>query len=119
MLVLAMSDNGIIGRDGKVPWHHPEDLKHFRVTTEGHAVVMGRKTYLEVGKPLPRRRNLVVSSLLPPSPGVEVFASLPTALSAAYETDDEPRVIGGKAPGEIAISILAEMIAVQYTPSAE
>lgn len=96
MLVLAMAENGVIGRDGKVPWHHPEDLKHFRLSTEGHAIIMGRKTFLEVGKPLPKRRNLVVSSELAPSPGVEVFPSLEAALAAAYETDAEPRVIGGK-----------------------
>ncbi len=96
MMVLAMGENGVIGRDGKVPWHYPEDLKHFRTTTEGHAIIMGRKTFLEVGKPLPKRRNLVVSSGLPASPGVEVFPTLEAALAAAYETDEEPRIIGGK-----------------------
>ena len=105
LLVLAMSENGVIGNRGKVPWHYPEDLRHFRQTTEGHAIVMGRKTYLEVGKPLPRRRNLVVSSQLPSAPGIEVFASLSAALAAAYESDEEPRVIGGKAIFEEALPL--------------
>ncbi len=95
-MVLAMSENGVIGHEGKVPWHYPEDLKHFRTTTEGHAIIMGRKTYLEVGKPLPKRRNLVVSTSLSAAPGIEVFPSLSAAIEAAYATDAEPHVIGGQ-----------------------
>ena len=60
-LVLAIGKNDVIGKDGKVPWRIPEDLKHFRRVTNGHAVIMGRKTWDEVGKPLPGRRNIVIS----------------------------------------------------------
>jgi hypothetical protein len=81
-VMYAVSDNGVIGRDGQVPWHHPEDLRHFRTLTEGHAVLMGRRTYDEVGKPLPKRRNLVISSTLAPAPGIEVFPTLAEALAA-------------------------------------
>ena len=95
-MVLAMSENGIIGHEGKVPWHYPEDLKHFRLTTEGHAIIMGRKTFLEVGKPLPKRRNLVVSSTLAPLPGIELFPTLGAAIEAAYQTDEAPCIIGGQ-----------------------
>jgi dihydrofolate reductase len=97
MVVVARAENGIIGKDGQLPWHYPEDLKHFRVVTEGHAIVMGRRTFDEVGKPLPKRRNLVVSRTLASREGVEVFGSLTAALDAAYATDEEPRIIGGRA----------------------
>lgn len=105
MMVLAMADNGVIGKDGKLPWHYPEDLRHFRAVTEGHAIVMGRHTFDEVGKPLPKRRNLVVSSAMAPREGVEVFRSLAEALDAAYTTDAEPRVIGGRALFEAALPL--------------
>jgi dihydrofolate reductase len=95
-MVVAIGDNGAIGKDGKVPWHIPEDLKHFKAVTMGHAIIMGRKTWDEVGRPLPGRRNLVVSR----APGLalagaEVFASLEAAIEAARATDDEPAIIGG------------------------
>lgn len=95
VLVLALGDGGVIGKDGKVPWHIPEDLKHFKAMTLGHAIVMGRKTWDEVGKPLPGRRNIVVSRTVGALPGAEVFATLEEAIAAARTTDPEPRVIGG------------------------
>lgn len=95
VLVLAVGDGGVIGKDGKVPWHIPEDLKHFKAMTLGHAIVMGRKTWDEVGKPLPGRRNLVVSRTVRELPGAEVFATLEEAIAGARTTDPEPRVIGG------------------------
>lgn len=95
-MVVAIGDNGAIGKDGKVPWRIPEDLKHFKNVTMGHAIIMGRKTWDEVGRPLPGRRNLVVSR----QPGLvlegaEVFTSVPEAIEAARTTDPEPHVIGG------------------------
>jgi dihydrofolate reductase len=95
-MILAIGDNGAIGKDGKVPWRIPEDMRFFKKTTMGHAVIMGRKTWDEVGKALPGRRNLVVSR----KPGLtlegaEVFTSVEDAIAAARETDDEPYVIGG------------------------
>jgi dihydrofolate reductase len=95
-LVLAVAKNGVIGKDGQVPWHVPEDLKHFRLSTTGHAVIMGRKTWDEVGKPLPNRRNLVVSRKVDLRlDGAEVVPSLDEAIALARITDAEPRVIGG------------------------
>jgi len=61
-LIAAVSENGIIGRDGKLPWSIPEDLKRFRQLTLGNAVVFGRKTFESIGRPLEGRLNLVVSS---------------------------------------------------------
>jgi dihydrofolate reductase len=95
-MVVAIGDNGAIGKDGKVPWRIPEDLKHFKNVTMGHAIIMGRKTWDEVGRPLPGRRNLVVTR----NPalvleGAEVFTTLEAAIAAARSTDDEPFIIGG------------------------
>lgn len=96
-LVVAHTVPGrVIGRDGGMPWHEPEDLKHFRAVTTGHAIIMGRKTWDSIGRPLPKRRNLVVSrqsglTLV----GAEVFPNLEAALEAAWTTDEEPCVIGG------------------------
>jgi dihydrofolate reductase len=103
-MVVAIGDNGAIGKDGKVPWRIPEDLKHFKNVTMGHAIIMGRKTWDEVGRPLPGRRNLVVSR----QPGLalegaEVFPTLEAAIAAARTTDDEPHVIGGSTIYEAAM----------------
>jgi dihydrofolate reductase len=95
-LVVAVADNGAIGLRGKLPWRIPEDLKFFKNVTMGHAIIMGRKTWDEVGKPLPGRRNIVVSrqqGLV--LEGGEVAKALEEAIALARKTDDEPFVIGG------------------------
>jgi dihydrofolate reductase len=61
IIIVAMTKDRVIGRDGRVPWHEPEDLRHFKRTTTGHAVIMGRKTFDSIRKPLPGRRNIVVT----------------------------------------------------------
>lgn len=60
-LIAAVARNGVIGLRGRLPWRLPDDLKHFRALTTGHAIVMGRKTWESIGKPLPERQNIVVS----------------------------------------------------------
>jgi dihydrofolate reductase len=60
-IIAAMSRNRVIGREGNIPWHIPEDLRLFRELTLGHAVIMGRKTFESIGRPLPGRRNVVVT----------------------------------------------------------
>src|ERR1700761_1991983 len=60
-LVVAVSQNDVIGRGNQMPWHLPADLKHFKSITEGHTVLMGRKTFQSIGKALPQRTNLVLS----------------------------------------------------------
>ncbi len=74
--VAAMAANRIIGKDGALPWRLPEDLKFFRELTTGSPIVMGRKTWESLGRPLPRRRNIVLSRTLPPAEGMEVVRSL-------------------------------------------
>jgi dihydrofolate reductase len=61
VLVVAVADNGVIGRDGAMPWHLPADLKHFKRLTTGKPVIMGRKTFESIGKPLPGRHNIVLT----------------------------------------------------------
>ena len=95
-LVVAMAQNRVIGQAGDLPWHFSEDLKHFRRVTTGHAVIMGRKTWDSIGRPLPGRRNIIVSRQRGLQiAGCEVVGSLERAIELAREQDDEPRVIGG------------------------
>ncbi len=94
-LVLAVSENGVIGKDNQLPWHLPADLRHFKRLTSGHTIIMGRKTYESIGKPLPKRRNIVVSRNTEfAAEGIEVFNSLGDALKACIG-EDEVFVIGG------------------------
>ena len=80
----AVAENGVIGRDNALPWHLRSDLQRFRAVTMGKPVVMGRKTYLSIGKPLSGRTNIVVSRDASfAAPGILVAADLDTALSAA------------------------------------
>lgn len=60
-IIVAYAHNRVIGRDGKIPWHLPNDLRYFKRITSGHTVVMGRKTFESIGRPLPQRRNIVLT----------------------------------------------------------
>lgn len=104
-LIAAMADNGVIGKDGKMPWHLPEDLRYFKAQTLGKPVIMGRKTWESIGaKPLPGRDNFVISR----NPdynaeGAIVVGSLDEALSLV-EWADEVMIAGG---GQIYAEALA------------
>jgi dihydrofolate reductase len=96
VIVVAMAKNRVIGRGQSIPWDLPEDRKHFVSVTKGHAIIMGRATFDSIGKPLPKRRNIVVSRQAElVIPGVEVIGSLSAAIALARTEDDAPRVIGG------------------------
>jgi dihydrofolate reductase len=91
-IVVAVGSGGVIGADGRMPWHLPEDLRHFRALTLGHTVVMGRRTFESIGRPLDGRRNIVLTR----QPewhheGVETARSLEEALALS----DDVFVIGG------------------------
>lgn len=97
-LIVAVAANGVIGQDNRLPWHIPEDLRYFKRTTLGKPVVMGRKTFLSIGKPLPGRTNIVLST--DPAwtaDGVSVARDVETALSLARTAEGgaEVMVIGG------------------------
>jgi dihydrofolate reductase len=93
-LVVAMDAQCGIGVDNQLPWHLPEDLAHFKRVTLGHPIIMGRKTFDSIGRPLPKRRNIVVTrNALWSHEGVEVALSLHDAVALA---GDEPAsIIGG------------------------
>jgi dihydrofolate reductase len=74
--IAAMSLNRVIGSRNKIPWHLPEDFKWFKQTTTGHVIVMGRRTYESIGKPLPNRTTIVVSRSQAGIPGVEIIPDL-------------------------------------------
>ncbi len=94
-LIAAVARNGIIGRDNALPWRLPEDLKHFKALTTGHPIVMGRKTWKSLGRPLPGRHNIVVTrDALYRAEGVTVVNSLEDALRLASDSG-ELFVIGG------------------------
>jgi dihydrofolate reductase len=94
-LVAAVADNGVIGRDGALPWHLPDDLRHFKACTLGKPVLMGRRTFDSIGKPLPGRRNLILTrGTMASAAGVEVVASIDAA-RALTEREPELCVIGG------------------------
>ncbi len=96
-LIAAVARNGIIGAGNRLPWHLPEDLSHFRTLTSGHTVIMGRKTWESIGKPLPNRQNIVVSRQAGLClDGASVAHSLEEALAMAVRPDPV-FVIGGEA----------------------
>lgn len=95
-IIVAMSRGGVIGRDNRLPWHLPADLKRFKALTMGHTIVMGRKTWDSINRLLPGRRTVVVTR----NPalrieGATVVASLPAALATGGD-DDEIFIIGGE-----------------------
>ena len=114
-LIVAVASNGIIGctnEDGRgaLPWHLPEDLKHFKETTSGHPIIMGRKTWESLGRPLPNRRNMVITRQIGyTAPGAEVFNDLPQAL-AAIDKDDAAFIIGGAELYRQALPLAGELI---------
>jgi dihydrofolate reductase len=82
--IVAMADNGVIGRDNALPWRLPDDLKRFKALTMGHALLMGRKTFDSIGKPLPGRRNLVLTrNARWEAAGTETVRSVEEALAKA------------------------------------
>ena len=94
-LVVAVASNGVIGRDGGLPWKLPDDLAYFKKVTMGHPVVMGRRTWESIGKPLAGRENIVVTHNRGyQAPGCAVVGSLTEAWKAAGDAD-EVSIIGG------------------------
>lgn len=98
--IVAVSKNGVIGKNNQIPWYLSSDLKYFKRTTMGHHVIMGRKSFLSIGRPLPKRTNIVITR--DPyfvASGCIVALSVEEALEMAYDNDDnEAFIIGG---GEI------------------
>lgn len=93
--IVAMTPDRVIGRNGTLPWHLPEDLAFFKRTTSGHPIVMGRKTYESIGRPLPKRRNIVLTrDGAWSAPGVEVIHT-PEQLDGLHDLPPCVFIIGG------------------------
>lgn len=108
--VVAVADNGVIGKDGGMPWHLPADLAHFKRVTLGKPVIMGRRTWESIGRPLPGRRNVVVSSSLRPE-GVLHAGSLDEALALPEVREaEEVAIIGGATLYEQALPRCEELV---------
>jgi len=94
-MILAASENNVIGKDNDLPWNVPSDMRYFMRTTTGHTILMGRKTYESLGKPLPRRRNIVITRQDNLTiEGAEIVHSIADGLALAKE-DEEVFIIGG------------------------
>ena len=96
--IVAVDRNGAIGKGGKLPWHYSADMKFFKETTTGNAVVMGRKTWLSLKKPLPNRLNIVLSrtSEIEPQESLLVLQSVESVISIARDLETDLYVIGGE-----------------------
>jgi dihydrofolate reductase len=96
-LIAAVAQNGVIGVDNRLPWRLPDDMRRFRELTTGHSIIMGRKTWESIGRPLPDRQNIVVTRQRNfQAPGANVVGSLAAALAAAV-MPEPVFVIGGEA----------------------
>jgi len=110
--IAAVDRKGAIGKGGKLPWHYSADMKFFRETTTGHAVVMGRKTWLTIGRPLKNRLNIVLSrdSSIEPQESLVVFSDIESALSFSNSLTTDLFVIGGAQIYEAFLPHLEEWI---------
>ena len=96
-LIVAVADGGVIGNDGGIPWHVSEDMRYFKKVTMGKPVIMGRKTWQSMGKPLPGRDNIVISTTMKATEGIEIVRNLDAALSSCEAAGAEEAVIIGGA----------------------
>ena len=94
-ILVAVSDNGVIGAGNRLPWHLPADLKRFKALTMGHPIIMGRKTFESIGKPLPGRPNIVVTRRAEFQAGGALVAHSLEEAFLTSESSDEAFVIGG------------------------
>jgi len=108
-IIAALTKDRVIGKDNNLPWHISEDLQNFKKLTSGNTVVMGRKTYESIGKPLPNRKNIVVSRSVSSIEGVDVCSSLEDAIEKAKSYGKEIFIIGGASIYEMAIPLADKM----------
>jgi len=119
--VVAMSNNQVIGINNDLPWSLKDDLAHFKKYTTGKIIIMGRKTFESIGRPLPNRDNFVISSTLNSVDGVSIFPSLDDALAAAnaQNTHDEIAIIGGGYLFRDSINIFTKLVLTRVNCSIE
>lgn len=105
-IIVAADENNVIGKDNDLIWHLPDDLKFFKEKTSGHAIIMGRRTFESVGKPLPKRTNIIITrdkSFV--QEGCIVVHSLEDALTEAAKTDEDPFIVGGEQIYRLALPV--------------
>jgi dihydrofolate reductase len=108
--IAAMSLNRVIGAGNRIPWHLPDDFKWFKKMTSGHVIVMGRKTFQSIGKPLPNRTTIVLTSSLEPIPGVQTISDL-NQLDGADPAfaDREVFICGGAQVYQLALPLCSDL----------
>jgi len=120
VMVAAVADNGVIGQGGDIPWSLPEDLKHFRATTKGNTVVMGRATFDSIGHPLPYRTNVVVTRDVGwTAENVFVAHSVEEAVEQAQKYDGDVMVIGGGHIYALALPLATHQVLTEVHQSPE
>lgn len=119
-IIVAMGQNNAIGLDNAMPWHLPKDLKHFKQTTEGHPVLMGRKTFESIGKPLPKRTNIVISRRADWfEEGILIVGTIKEAIKFAKKIDEDIFIIGGGSLYEQTLSIADRLIITEVSTAPE
>ncbi|MDX1734942.1 MAG: dihydrofolate reductase [Halioglobus sp.] len=124
-IIVAVADNGVIGRGDALPWHLPDDLQYFKSVTMGKPIVMGRKTFESIGRPLPGRTNIVISRDPAYRPhGATAVTSLPDALSLAEDVAlidgvEEALVIGGAEIYALALPLAGRLYVTEVHASVE
>ena len=109
-MVVAMTPDRVIGMDGDMPWHIPEDLKHFRRVTMGHAIIMGRVTHESIGRALPGRQNIVITRQQDAAfEGCDVVIPRRRHRRCTQAGDAEPRIVGGGAIYEMALPLATKL----------
>ena len=105
-MIVAADENNTIGKNNELIWHLPDDLKFFKKMTSGHAIIMGRRTFESVGKPLPKRVNIIITrDANYIQEGCVVVNSLEDALKEASKTDENPFIVGGEQIYRLALPI--------------
>ncbi len=94
-IIAAMSKNRVIGKENRLPWHISDDLKNFKRLTTGNTIIMGRKTFESIGRPLPNRNNIVISASMSSIPGIDVCKTVDEGIAKAKSYGKEIFVIGG------------------------
>ncbi|MFZ9264589.1 MAG: dihydrofolate reductase [Polynucleobacter sp.] len=118
-IIVARAKNGVIGVNNTLPWHLPEDLKHFKNTTLGCPIIMGRNTWLSLGRPLPGRRNIVVSRNPEfKAEGAETFTSLEDAIDACASVE-KAFIIGGAQIYDEALAYVDKLIITEVDTEVE
>ena len=122
VMVAAVADNGVIGADGDIPWRIPEDFAHFKRTTLGQVLVMGRATFESIGRPLPGRSTVVLTrDATWSTDGVAVAPSLSAALDLADDLSGDVMVVGGALVYDEALHVADEQVLtwVHLTPEGD